>query len=432
MLLLLFACQREISFEGGQKSAGSLVKDATGNCELITAGGTFVATKPLNDSNFLLVPVNVTAPGSYAISTDTVNGYSFSATGNFATAGKTTVQLKGKGEPQAASLNLFTVRYDTSRCAVTLSVGRSLRDLASFSLTGAPGACLNADVQGTFVKGYPADTAKLLLQVTVTVPGSYALSTATVNGYRFSGSGTFTATGPQTVTLMASGTPLAAGTDAFSVTGAPAGCTVSVTVLLPLAVTGTDHFPLSYPSFWVYNRNDFATDSIKRTVVDSVGLAGQTYKKMTEYFPFAGGPLYFRKAGDDYYEYAPVDKYTGSFSYSPKVNAEIPFLKEKLTAGVTWVSPEYTGTASFGQTILLRYRFLCTDANAAATVNGVTFGSMYKIRMLPEIASVGNNWGSTFEAYDFYYAKGVGLVYGAKALNGFTQYQQTLRRWQVY
>lgn len=432
-LLLLLACQREISFEALQKSAGSLGKDASGNCELITAGGSYTAARPLNDSNFLTVNVHVTAPGSYLISTDTVNGYYFFAAGNFAAAGNTTVTLKAGGTPLAAGVNNFTVRYDSSRCAVALTVERSLSDPAAFSLTGAPGTCVNASVQGSFVKGYPLDTSKVLLQVTVTVPGRYTIGTGTVNGYSFSGSGVFTATGTQTVALAANGTPAAAGTDAFSVTGAPAGCTFAVPVVAPLAITGTDYFPLSYPSFWTYSRNDFtANDSVKRTVVDSLVQNGQLYKKMDEYFPFAGGPLYFRKAGADYFEYVRVDKYTTSFQYGTAVNGDIPFLKENLTTGATWLSPEYTGTASFGQTILLRYRFQCVDAAAAVTVNGLTFGNVYKIRMLPEIASVGNAWGSTNEAYEFDYAKGVGLVFGTKVLNGYTQYRQALRRWMVY
>lgn len=432
--LFLIACQRETSFEAGQSSAGSLLKNAAGDCEPITATGTFTAAKPVTDSNVLTVRVNVSAKGPYLITTDTVNGYSFKATGTFGATGVTTVQLKAAGKPLVAGIDDFTVRYDSSLCYADVTVSRSLADPAVFSLAGSPGPCANAVVQGSFVNGYPLDTAsKVTLQVVVTTPGAYSLSTGTVNGYGFTGSGTFAAAGTQTVALRASGTPATAGTNSFSVAGAPAGCSFNVAVTSPLVVTNTDYFPLTQSSFWVYSRDDFAVDSVKRTVVDSVTQNGQPYKKIDEYFPFAGGPLYFRKTGTGYFEWGRVDKYTTSFQYGGSgVTGDIPFLRENLTTGVSWMSPEYTGTASFGQAIWLRYRFECMDANAAVTLNGITFGNVYKIRMLPEIASVVGQWGSTNEAYQFYYAKGVGLILATKNLNAFTQYVQSLRRWRVY
>lgn len=434
LLIFLFAaCQKEISFEEGQLSDGSLNKDAGGGCLPITVAGTYTAAIPVTDSNYLEVTATIITAGTYAVHTDTVNGYSFSASGTFASPGVTTIRLKAVGKPLVADTNRFTVYYNTSSCQADVVVTKNLSDPAGFTLSGAPNVCMNAILQGSYIKAYPTDTAcKVLLQVMVNSPGTYSVSTNTVNGYTFSGSGVLTNTGTQTITLKASGTPVNAGADVFSVTAGASACNFTVNVSSPLTITNTDYFPLTYPSFWVYNRSNFANDSIKRTVVDSVMQNGKLYKKMDEYLPFAGGPLYFRKEGADYFEYGRVDKYTTSFAYGTAVNGEILFLKENLTTGTTWKSAEFTGTASFGQTILVRYLFECIDANAAVTVNGNTFGNVYKIRMLPEIASVGNPWGSTYETYTFYYAKGVGLVYGTKTLNGFTQYLQTLKRWTVY
>ena len=110
---------------------------------------------------------------------------------------------------------------------------------------------------------------------------------------------------------------------------------------------------------------------------------------------------------------------------------DIPFLRENISTGNTWNSPEYSGNASFGQLINLQYRFFCLDANATVTINGIAYSNVYKIMMMPYIQAPPNNWGSTNETYEYYYAKGVGLIYTKKILNGFAQYEWMLKRFQV-
>jgi len=46
-------------------------------------GGVYIAGQSTGDSNFIQVGVNVTRAGTYTITTDSINGYSFKATGNF-------------------------------------------------------------------------------------------------------------------------------------------------------------------------------------------------------------------------------------------------------------------------------------------------------------------------------------------------------------
>ncbi len=79
--------------------------------------------------------------------------------------------------------------------------------LAEYTL-GAGGNCTGAVLSGRFV----ADTAltelnTATIMVDVTVAGAYWITTNTVNGITFSNIGTFTATGPQTAILTATGTP---------------------------------------------------------------------------------------------------------------------------------------------------------------------------------------------------------------------------------
>jgi endonuclease G len=70
--------------------------------------------------------------------------------------------------------------------------------------------------------------------VNVTTVGTYSINTATINGFGFSKSGTFTATGVQNLILQAAGSPVNIGTNTFILTAGSSGCTFSVTASVPL------------------------------------------------------------------------------------------------------------------------------------------------------------------------------------------------------
>lgn len=232
-LFFLFACQKEVSFEQGKKSKGSL-QSASGDCSPKTVGGTFKAAQALGDTNFIDVTVTVSEIGTYTIYTDTLNGYYFRATGTFTDTGSKTVRLKGFGTPATAGLNDFSVFYDSSVCnvAVTVLPGGSSGGTGVYTLSGSGSTCLNSSVQGTYTQATALTAAnKVTIEVNVTTLGTWSLSTATVTGFSFSGSGTFTTTGVQTITLNATGTPTTAGQQTFTVTAASATCTFNVTVV---------------------------------------------------------------------------------------------------------------------------------------------------------------------------------------------------------
>jgi hypothetical protein len=101
---------------------------------------------------------------------------------------------------------------------------------AVYDYAGAPGNCSAPLITGTYTVG-TAVTADnyVVLQVTVTTPGTYLISTATINGITFSGSGVFFTTGLQTIVLTGTGTPVAAGS--FSYLPGTNGCSFVVTVV---------------------------------------------------------------------------------------------------------------------------------------------------------------------------------------------------------
>lgn len=434
--VLFFSCQDKYLTASALNATGTL-KNANGDCLPKIIAGTYTAVRQLGDTNYLFITVDVVTTGNYSIKTNEVNGYSFGASGVFTGTGLKQIRLIAKGTPIAAGTNDFTVSFDTSTChiKVTVSPVGGTTQAAAFTLTGSPTSCINAMVAGTYASSAPLDTSnKVTLGVNVTTAGTYTLSTNTINGYKFSGSGTFATTGVQNVVLVASGKPLANGTDNFTVSGSASFCNFPVAVLVPVAVSNNDLFPLTFNSYATY-ANDISaspTDTMKRIIIDSVFTNSNLYYILEEQYK-TGTPVQslYRKAANVYYEYASVDKYTSSFKYGPEIKKEIPVLKEGLITGDTWSSDEYSGTATFGQKIYFKYDFFCIAGNVAATINGKTFGNVCKIVIAPQIRSdVFYPFASTGERIELWYAKGVGLIYSKKT-NSFSTSEWFIRHWLV-
>jgi hypothetical protein len=106
--------------------------------------------------------------------------------------------------------------------------GNAVIATAVFSFYGAPSTCTYANVIGSYKTGTALGVTNVVtIALDVTSTGTYSVSTAVVNGIKFKGTGNFTVTGPQTISLTGSGTPVSAGTFSFS-PGAN-GCSFPVT-----------------------------------------------------------------------------------------------------------------------------------------------------------------------------------------------------------
>jgi hypothetical protein len=232
IILSVTSCQRELSIDPLSPAKGSLKNDSTGDCLGNVVSGNYQVATKMNNSNTISIQVNVNTPGSYRISTDSINGYSFRAEGTFTTTGLNTVVLKAKGVPLAAGSNNFTVSYENTTCnIVVLVLPASTNSNATFTLGSAGNTCTGATVQGAYKAGNPLNSSNNMnIQVNVTKIGSYSISTTPINGISFSTSGSFTTTGIQTVTLTGTGTPVAAGTYNISVNNSGSQCTYSLTV----------------------------------------------------------------------------------------------------------------------------------------------------------------------------------------------------------
>jgi hypothetical protein len=227
------ACQKELSFDGGV-SEGTLKANAGGDCLPSTVYGQYQKDTALRASNYIDVQVNVTFPGTYSITSDTVNGYSFKGTGTLGNPGLNTVRLYGSGKPLAAGTDLFIIRYGTSTCValITVTTPGGGGGLATFTLGGAPGSCTGATQNGLFTVGTALDASNsITITVNVTTAGTFLIGSLPTNGMTFGAAGTFTTTGVQQVTLAGIGTPISAGVNNITITTAGSNCTASVTVL---------------------------------------------------------------------------------------------------------------------------------------------------------------------------------------------------------
>jgi hypothetical protein len=124
---------------------------------------------------------------------------------------------------------LLSILFISCQKEISLEKNANRGGTARYSLEGGTATCTGAVLSGSFTAGVAATSANTVtLAVSVDSIGTYAIATNTINGITFSGSGVFTSTGAQDITLTASGTPSAAGTyDFMPIAG---GCSFSITV----------------------------------------------------------------------------------------------------------------------------------------------------------------------------------------------------------
>ncbi len=121
---------------------------------------------------------------------------------------------------------------------------------AVFSFADGSGNCYTPIVQGTYYAGIALNSSNIaIIQVFVTKTGTYSILNPTINGYRFTATGTFTTTGLQSVIMQGNGTPQVAAADRHQIDSSPT-CSITVVVLnqLPTVINDNDHMYFGNPS----------------------------------------------------------------------------------------------------------------------------------------------------------------------------------------
>ena len=271
-------------------------------CSEITVNGTFKQGEYLKPSNYLTIPVTVTQAGTYDILAATNNGYYFSTKGTFPTSGTYTLIAEGVGTPN-----------------VGYNVGEN-GDLLTISLNNKPSTCVTkyvfvdkasvsyeidcngAIVQGDYMIGRSLDgNNKIVLEVNVQSVGYWSISTNTVNGYSFRGSGTFTQIGgPQTIELLGTGAPIVSGSNSFNLTSnSDVGASCMGVQVVVQAIKYTVDCSQAIVA-GVYKQDEAMTASNTVTIKANVQATGETTIRTNTVggIYFTSGPLSFDTVGD--------------------------------------------------------------------------------------------------------------------------------------
>ena len=228
----LRSCSFTITVYAGGSGSGTALYTlggSPGNCSVSSITGNYIVGQATTAANKVEMTVNVNTIGTYIINTAAINGITFSATGTFNNPGIQNIFLAASGTPTAAGLFTYPVTNSTTSCSFPITYTVTITN-ASYALSGTPGNCTGAAVLGTYTAGVALTASNTaVINVNVTSPGIYTIATPTVNGISFSASGTFNITGPQQVTLNGTGTPTAAGTFSYPLTGNGNTCSFSVT-----------------------------------------------------------------------------------------------------------------------------------------------------------------------------------------------------------
>lgn len=223
LLLTLPSCQKEPSPD--YPVAQGTLKANNNDCLGYIINGIYKKDQTLNASHYADVTVRFVSPGSYTIYTDTINGISFRASGNILDTGISTIRLPGAGTPQTAGISNFTIHFDNSTCTMPVTITQSTGATAAFTLGNTGGNCTGIVLNGNYSAGTAMTPQNYIrIDVTVSVPGTYQISTNTQNGISFTGSGNFTVPGNQQVQLFATGTPINSGIFNYAVLPGIAQC----------------------------------------------------------------------------------------------------------------------------------------------------------------------------------------------------------------
>jgi len=216
---------------GGYGTALYTLGGSPGNCSVSSINGNYVTGLPMTANNKVEMTVNVTTAGTYNIASTAANGVTFSASGTFNNPGIQNIFLTATGTPAIAGTFSYPITNGATSCDFSITYTTVIVN-ATFALSGSPGNCTGAVVNGTYTNGTALTASNTaVINVNVTSPGNYSIATTTVNGISFSASGTFNITGPQQVTLSGTGTPAAAGAFNYPLTGSGNTCIFSVTSL---------------------------------------------------------------------------------------------------------------------------------------------------------------------------------------------------------
>ncbi|MBL0145027.1 MAG: hypothetical protein IPP48_03945 [Chitinophagaceae bacterium] len=414
-IFLIEACQKELAFDPATNpsglATGTLKSNTTGNCLPSTVNGTYKKDTALTAGNYIEVTADITQTGTYTIQSDTVNGFSFKALGTVTATGLNIIRLQGSGTPIASGITTFTIKFGNSICKLDVSVTATTAPTnAVFTFGGAPGNCSGATLGiGAYIAGTAlGPTNTVTLNVNVTTIGNYTINTGVaVNGIVFNASGTFANIGPNTVILIGSGTPTAAGSFNYTVSNTTSSCIFSIAVTAAPPAPNLDYVPQTTNSNW---SSRFVGGTPSDTTYVQVSANSKTFGA-NSYKIFEiknlGVPtdsIFNRKNGGLYYQYL-----DGDFGLLDNpINKEYLVLDSNLAVGATWTVSLGSNTVS-GFPVAIKVNSLILAKGASATIASINYTNIIKVKF-SYIANPGTG-DITAAEEERWFAKGIGVVY---------------------
>jgi hypothetical protein len=246
---------------GGFGTALYTLGGSPGNCSVSSITGNYIVGVPMTAANKVQTTVNVNTPGTYNITGTAINGVTFSSSGVFTNPGIQNIFLSASGTPTGPGIFTYPVYNGATNCNFSITYNTVITN-ATYALSGSPGNCTSAAVNGTYSAGLIVNASNnVVINVNVTSTGNYSISTPVVNGISFSATGTFNITGPQQVILTASGTPIASGPFTYPLTGGGNTCSFSVNT----GATGV--FTCKIDGVFT----DFSTEAVAKTIEPGPG-----------------------------------------------------------------------------------------------------------------------------------------------------------------
>lgn len=285
--------------------------------------------------------VTVTRLGSYDISTNTVNGVTFSASGIFTNTGNQDILLTASGTPTSSGSSFSYTLNTLPNSNFTRTVGAP--DVSTNGSAIVSGYSSNSSA-GTMTAGIPVSGVTQTFIANVTTAGSYSITT-TVNGLTFAANGTFTETGNQNIILTASGKPTAEGTYTYTSNTNPnvsftrtveinptSNGTANISSITPLSSTGTMYLDAPVSSVTQsFTANVTSSGSYSITTNTANGI---TFASSASTIGTGNKTITLVASG------TPIA--TGTFTYTINTNPSISFTRS------TVVQPSTNGTAIVG------------------------------------------------------------------------------------
>jgi hypothetical protein len=204
----------------GSEPPASLTID----CGEVSVSGNYIKGMACGGGNYLQIPIMVNTPGNFTIlgTTKRNNGYSFSYSGTATVPGAMLVNVPAQGTPAAIQVDTVMIKVNN----LTLEdCNSAIIDVFNPAATYTITSCSENHFGGSYIAGTTVTSANTDT-VYVNVPADtyeegqnlWSITTNTVDGISFSGSGMFTTTGPQKVVLYAQGTPVNSKDKVFTYT----------------------------------------------------------------------------------------------------------------------------------------------------------------------------------------------------------------------